>query len=207
MMKPDKFPTRTLSAEKTTAILEGAMQVFLEQGYVGTTMDRIAAAAGVSKPTVYSHFHDKETLFNALIEQWVQKTQWATLPAEMRADSVSSDVSPEAVLRQLANRMLDSCINDPEKITFIRLILGESGRFPELGRAFVQHMDKPMLDALTNYLAARPHLNCSDPTAVAYMFAGTLIFFLMTHVMLHGKDILGMDRDRIIDQLIAVLCH
>ncbi|MCY7276359.1 MAG: TetR/AcrR family transcriptional regulator, partial [Phormidesmis sp. CAN_BIN44] len=30
------------------------MRVFLEQGYVGTTMDRIATAAGVSKPTLYS---------------------------------------------------------------------------------------------------------------------------------------------------------
>ncbi len=203
MMKSDKFPARSLSAEKTTAILEGAMQVFLEQGYVGTTMDRVAAAAGVSKPTVYSHFHDKETLFNALIEQWVQKTQWATLPPEMLQASVAPEISPEDILRQLANRILDSCIDDPEKITFIRLILGESGRFPELGRTFVQHMDKPMLDALADYLR-RSDLDCPDPGAAAYMFNGTLIFFLMTHIMLHGKSILGMDRDRIVDQLIAV---
>lgn len=183
------------------------MQVFLDQGYVGTTMDRVAAAAGVSKPTVYSHFHDKETLFNALIEQWVQKTQWAQLPPEMLSHSLAqSDGSPEKILRQLANAILDSCIDNPGKITFIRLILGESGRFPELGRAFVQHMDKPMLDALSQYLNGRPELNCIDPEATAYMFTGTLIFFLMTHIMLHGQEILGLDRDRIVDQLIAVLC-
>jgi len=180
------------------------MQVFLEQGYVGTTMDRVAAAAGVSKPTVYNHFHDKETLFNALVEQWVRKTQWLTIPQEMLQ---SSSESPQKVLRQLANNMLDCCTNSPEKITFIRLILGESGRFPELGQAFVQHMDKPMLDVLTNYLSDRPELDLPDPQAAAYAFAGTLIFFMMTHVMLHGRDILQMDRDRLVDHLIAVSCQ
>ena len=69
-------PSRQLSPEKTAAILDGAMQVFLEQGYVGTTMDRIAAAAGVSKPTVYSHFQDKATLFTSLMEQLVKNNQW-----------------------------------------------------------------------------------------------------------------------------------
>lgn len=195
--------TRALSAEKTAAILEGAMQVFLEQGYVGTTMDRVAAAAKVSKPTVYSHFHDKETLFNALVEQWVHKTQWVTLPQEMLQ---ASSEPPEKVLRQLANNMLDSCIHDPEKITFIRLVLGESGRFPELGRAFVQHMDKPMLNVLTQYLSTHSELNLPDPEAAAYSFAGTLIFFLMTHIMLHGQNILQMDRDRLVNHLIAVSC-
>ena len=75
-MEPSKTPNaiRQLSSSKTAAILDGAMRVFLEQGYVGTTMDRVAAAAGVSKPTVYSHFHDKEGLFNALMEQLVRKS-------------------------------------------------------------------------------------------------------------------------------------
>ncbi len=200
--------TRTLSSEKSAAILEGAMQVFLEQGYVGTTMDRVAAASGVSKPTVYSHFHDKETLFNALIEQCVKKTHWATLPPEMLQPSLHpSAVPPEKVLRQLANSILESCMGNAEKITFIRLILGESGRFPELGRAFVQHMDKPILDALTQYLSVCPQLNLPDPRAAAYMFTGTLIFFLMSHVMLHSHDILSMEHDRLVDHLIATICQ
>ncbi|NJL21721.1 MAG: TetR/AcrR family transcriptional regulator [Leptolyngbyaceae cyanobacterium SM1_3_5] len=203
-MEPAKASsTRPLSSEKTAAILEGAMQVFLEQGYVGTTMDRVAAASKVSKPTVYSHFRDKEALFNALIEQWVQKTQWATPPLEMLQPSATP---PQTVLRQFANSILDSCTDSPEKITFIRLILGESGRFPALGQAFVQDMDKPVLEVLTQYLSACPELDLLDPQSAAYMFVGTLIFFLTTHVMLHGRDILRMDRDRLVDHLIAVCC-
>ena len=63
---------RQLSPEKAEAILAGGMQEFLAHGYAGTSMDRIATAAGVSKATVYSHFQDKEGLFTALIEQLVQ---------------------------------------------------------------------------------------------------------------------------------------
>lgn len=193
-------PGRQLSPEKTAAILDGAMRVFLEQGYVGTTMDRVAVAAGVSKPTVYSHFHDKESLFNTLIAQWVEKTQWATHPQAL----LEAQAAPEVLLRQLANDVLDSCIHDPEKITFIRLVMGESGRFPELGRAFVQHMDKPILEALTHYFESST-LCVPDPMAVAYTFMGTLIFFLINHEMLQGGDLVPMERDRLVEHLINVI--
>ena len=55
MVKPTADRT-----QKQEQILQGAMQVFLAQGYEGTSMDRIAAAAGVSKHTIYSYFHDKQ---------------------------------------------------------------------------------------------------------------------------------------------------
>ena len=63
-----------------------------------------------------------------------------------------------------------------------------------------------MPDVLTRYLSACPELNLLDPQAAAYMFVGTLIFFLNTHAMLHGQDILRMERDRLVDHLIAVCC-
>ena len=54
---------------KREQILQGATRVFLQHGYAGTSMDRVAAEAGVSKQTIYSHFQDKEGLFTALIER------------------------------------------------------------------------------------------------------------------------------------------
>ena len=50
-------------ADKEELILQGALQVFMTQGYTAASMDRIAAAAGVSKSTLYSYFRDKEGLF------------------------------------------------------------------------------------------------------------------------------------------------
>ena len=67
---PDKSPAprptgpgRPKDLGKRAAILAAARQMFTTQGYEGTSMDQIAAEAGVSKLTVYSHFQDKDTLF------------------------------------------------------------------------------------------------------------------------------------------------
>jgi AcrR family transcriptional regulator len=203
-MDADKSPNaaRQLSPEKTAAILEGATRIFLEEGYAGTTMDRVATAAGVSKPTIYSHFHDKEGLFNALMAQMVQKMQWAKCAQDLRE---SPPELPEIVLHRLANEMLDSCIGNLERITFIRLVMGESGRFPELGRAFVQHAEKPALEALTHYLTVCPKLHLPDPAVAARMFMGTVIYFFMTQELLHGEDIIPLARERLVEQLTALI--
>src|SRR4051794_11294122 len=58
---------RPPSAAKRSAILAAATESFLTHGYTRTTLDDVAAAAGVSKQTVYSHFTDKETLFLAVL--------------------------------------------------------------------------------------------------------------------------------------------
>ncbi len=60
-------PGRPKDLEKRAAILEAAKQLFVKQGFEGTSMDAIANKAGVSKLTVYSHYRDKETLFAAAV--------------------------------------------------------------------------------------------------------------------------------------------
>ena len=60
-------PGRPKDLGKRAAILASARQMFAAQGYEGTSMDQIAASAGVSKLTVYSHFGDKEALFAAVV--------------------------------------------------------------------------------------------------------------------------------------------
>ncbi len=56
-------PGRPKDLGKRAAILDAAKEMFIEQGFNGVSMDGIAARAGVSKLTVYSHFGDKDTLF------------------------------------------------------------------------------------------------------------------------------------------------
>lgn len=60
-------PGRPKDLGKRAAILEAAKSRFVRDGFVGVSMDQIAAEAGVSKLTVYSHFGDKETLFGEAI--------------------------------------------------------------------------------------------------------------------------------------------
>lgn len=61
-------PGRPKDLGKRAAILEAAKQMFTQHGFDGVSMDQIAAAAGVSKLTVYSHYGDKEALFVAVVK-------------------------------------------------------------------------------------------------------------------------------------------
>lgn len=76
---PSRAPAATRGAGrpkdpgKRAAILEAAKAMFPRLGYEGVSMDAIAAEAGVSKLTVYSHFSDKETLFAEAIRAKVEE--------------------------------------------------------------------------------------------------------------------------------------
>ncbi len=192
---------RQKSVEKAEAILEGAMQEFLAHGYAATSMARIAAAAGVSKATVYSHFQDKEGLFTELIQR-LARERYRTIFAPQHPQSLKE---PRIFLRSLATKILDNATGDPQFHDFMRIIVGESGRFPQLARAYVHNITKPFIEILSQYLASHSKLKLPDPEATVRVFIGTLVSFLIFQELLHGKKILPMERERLIDTLIYLI--
>ena len=189
---------RQLSSDKTAAILAGGMQEFLAHGYAATSMDRVATAAGVSKATVYSHFQDKEGLFTELIEQLVRGEFQSIFDAS--AEELRS--APSIFLRDLANRFFDMAATETQFMSFMRLIIGESGRFPQLAQAFVRHVEQTSFRMLQQYLESCPQLKLADPEATARIFIGAIVHFLIVQEMLHGKEIVPMERDRLINALV-----
>lgn len=201
---------RQLSPEKAAAILEGGMQEFLKHGYAATSMDRVAAAAGVSKATVYNHFHDKEGLFTALIEQLVQgkfRLVFGGSGEDMRSLRAApvAQSHPRVFLRQIANRWMDMGASDPQFLNFMRVIIGESGRFPDLAKVFVSNIERTSYKMLRQYFENCPHLKLADPEATARIFMGSLVHFVIIQEMLHGKDIMPMEKERLIDNLIEAI--
>jgi len=185
--------------DKATAILQGAMQEFLRHGYAGTSMDGVAAAAGVSKATIYSYFSDKRCLFERLVQQMAQQKFRALF------EPLPLEGEPRTVLRQLAQHALDLMGNDPQMMDFARLLIGESGHFPELAQTFVSHLSKPGIDRLSYYLACHPELEIADSEAAARLFVGTLFYFMVTQKILHGEAIAPMDSERLVETLVATL--
>jgi len=60
---------RLPAAERRELVLESAGELFGERGYAHTSLDEIAAAAGVTKPILYRHFDSKKALYLALLER------------------------------------------------------------------------------------------------------------------------------------------
>ena len=189
---------RQKSTEKAEAIIEGAMQEFLAHGYAATSMDRVAKAAGVSKATVYSHFGDKEGLFNALMKV-LAEDKFKTAMTLQESPSLEQD--PQLFLQHLANKLLDSGISDRTFQNFIRIIIGESGRFPELAKAYVNNLAKPGIEILTKYFKSHPELNLPDEEATVRVFLGTLIYYVILQGLLHGKDLIPLESDRLVNTL------
>jgi TetR/AcrR family transcriptional repressor of mexJK operon len=184
---PAEFDGEHRSARKRRAIIEAATNVFLSNGYLGTTMDEIAALARVSKQTVYKHFADKERLFSEIVTAKVDEI------ADPNTDEVlnlgdTGDL--ERDLRRFARRQLRA-VMDPGLLQLRRLVIGESGRFPQLGRLFYERGPGRTIDALATTferLASRGVLELHDPRLAAAHFNWLVMSIPLNQAMLLGED-------------------
>jgi TetR/AcrR family transcriptional repressor of mexJK operon len=175
------------STRKRRAILEAATTVFLRNGYVGTSMDEIAALAAVSKQTVYKHFADKERLFCAIVNTTVDEVSDPNYD-EVLGLRESADV--EADLRELARRQLER-VMQPRILQLRRLLIGEAARFPELGRAFYERGPLRTIGALASAfagLAAKGVLEVDDADLAAAHFNWLIMSIPLNEAMLCGRD-------------------
>ena len=154
------------SARKRQAVLDGAALVFVEEGFQAASMDRIAAAAGVSKRTVYKHFRSKRELFDSFVStKWEELTIWVLEPMEL-------DNDPAQELFRFATHMLGRLL-DPSALKIVRMVVSEFLRDPELGRDFFQKTRSLGLDELSTYLSLateRGLLRVEDSDSAAAQF-------------------------------------
>jgi AcrR family transcriptional regulator len=128
------------------AILDVAAQSFLEHGYAGTTMSAIAATLGGSKGTLWSYFASKEVLFAAVIDRVTQAFRAQLSLILNPRDGV------EAALRRFCTEFLRK-VTSPEAIALHRLVVGETNRFPEIGRIFYERAPRLTQELLAGFLA------------------------------------------------------
>jgi TetR/AcrR family transcriptional repressor of mexJK operon len=134
---------RALSDKKREAILHGGKAVFLKRGFGGASMDQVAAAAGVSKMTVYRHFGSKEELFAGVITELCQR-----IVAEDLAEIFARE--PREALRAFARKMTD-IVFARDTVELHRIVIAESRRFPKLGALFYETGPQACIDALEDY--------------------------------------------------------
>lgn len=151
---------------KRNAILMAAAQLFLEQGYEPVSMDAIAAAADVSKRTVYSYFDSKTTLFSAVLVAHCNSMGGIALPDHPAGHD------PRKVLTEFG-RVFVRMITSPRAVAMQRVIFREVERLPEVGRTFFQNGPARHIAKLSEYLKqvdAEGKLDVPDPTGSAFLF-------------------------------------
>ena len=203
--KTKSSPKRAGRLASGGAIRETAISLFLRKGYQGTSMDEIAAEAGVSKQTVYTHFADKEQLFTDLIrgntgvaEEFVQ----AMLPALQDPNDL------EAELRALARRYVAAVIQ-PQVLQLRRLIAGEAGRFPDLACDYYERVPEAVTGALAErlrQLADQGLLRVDDATLAARHLAWLVLGIPLDRAMFcrNESDYSHEDLERFADAGVRV---
>ena len=192
------------SARKRRQIVEAAAAAFLRNGYLGTSMDEIAALAGVSKQTVYKQFADKERLFKEIVLDAIDRVGE---PFFGGIDALEDTEDLEADLRKLAGQLI-SVVRDPRLLQLRRLVIGEAGRFPELGRTYYERGPGRSADTLGSQfraLAARGLLRVDDPTLAAQHFNWLVLSIPINQAMFSvDVDFPPDELDRYADQAVRI---
>jgi len=157
------------SARKRRAILDAARTLFLRNGYVGTSMDDVAALAKVSKQTVYKHFGDKRSMF---VELLTGDMGGADDAVAALAEAVPQSDDLERDLRVFARAYLAS-VMQPHLVRLRRVVIGEAERFPDLARTWYSRGPEQayaMFAGWFEVLDRRGLLHVDDPLLAAQEF-------------------------------------
>lgn len=153
------------------AILDLAEASFLELGYSGATMSAIAGMLGGSKATLWRYFPSKELLFTAALDRATGELHTgleAILEQRNEVFPTLCDFCEEYLLRTTS----------PRAVALQRVVIGEAGRFPELGRIFYERGPNKTILILTEYLERSMVdgiIRQEDPLEVALMLIGRCI--------------------------------
>ena len=154
---------------KRRVIVEAASDLFLRHGFLGVSMDEVAARAAVSKQTLYKQFANKQALFVGVVQVMTGEASSRVQAAMIEPDDPAQ---LSAQLHAHGHRLLEIVLT-PRLMQLRRLVIGEAGRFPELGRALYDGgpgSSMAMLAATFARWAERGLLSLDDPAMAASHF-------------------------------------
>lgn len=137
-------PTRSRSEVKRQQILDAASELFVSHSFDAVSMDRVAQLAGVSKQTVYSHFGNKEALFEAAIGGRCNVYQIN--------EALFTGHEANTVLQQFA-QLFSLLILSQEALAVFRTCIAQSLTHPQLAEIYFEAGPEQVISLFTQYLA------------------------------------------------------
>ena len=118
-------PTQAEALAIERRLREAAIEAFVDNGFEGTTMEAVAAAAGITKRTLYAKYADKEALFAAVIPRALADMPFLGVAIEVPDGDLTNS------LCQLARQIIERLV-DPTAVRLRRLAMLEADRIAEL---------------------------------------------------------------------------
>ena len=156
-------PTREQSEQRNQELLDRALDLFLERGFEGATIEAIVDSVGMARRTVYERYGDKITLFKAALERAID--DWVVPVDRLRA--VESD-DFEASLLAVA-RLMVANIRTPSGMRLARIANAEVFRMPEIAASLWERTAQLALTYLIDLFRRRLSAETAEDCALAFM--------------------------------------
>ena len=157
---------------RPSELLEAALEIFVERGYAAARLEDVAARAGVSKGTLYLYYANKEELFKAVV-----RTSIAPLIAQTRQVIESSSQDSASLLGEFL-RIWWTRYGGTRLAGITKLVVGESGNFPEMARFYNEEVVSGNQELITFILKrgmSRGEFRRLDVDAVAHSVMAPLV--------------------------------
>jgi TetR/AcrR family transcriptional regulator, mexJK operon transcriptional repressor len=170
------------------ALVDAARTLFLRKGYAGTTMEEIAALAGLTKRTVYNNYADKDALFTEIVANVIAYAEEFArgLHEEFTVGITAANL--RASLEDLGRRLALGIVR-PEVVALRRLLIGEARAFPALAAEYFDRAPGQVIKALASgfeHLGEVGLLQVADARRAAAQFAYLVAGEPLDHAMLVG---------------------
>ncbi|MBI1212227.1 MAG: TetR family transcriptional regulator [Alphaproteobacteria bacterium] len=187
-------------AEFAAKVLKAAWQLFVEKGYAGTSMDDVAAAVGVSKPTVYEAYKNKQHLFEAVINTVTD--EFDPVATQQIADYQGS----MADLFRVIPGAVRVFVRQQRRTDLVRVLISEGRRMPFLVAKYREALWERELGAWAKLLGAamdRGEFRRMDPMVAARICAAPAINIMVERIVYGDNTVPDEIVDAFVDEAFA----
>lgn len=198
-------PSRDAAQALRDRILDVATELLLAHGYGATSIEAIARKARVSKRTFYHRFPDKSALMSAVVVRLIDRLRPPPEVALIEGDRL------EAILQHLGSLILHAAL-DPRVLQLQRLIVAESGRFPDLAAGVARAGGRQEAVTLISGLLLRhadrdPSLTPADAAFAAHQFLQMTVSLPQLRALGLGPPMSPSELDAWVQGTVALFLH
>lgn len=190
--------------DRPQELLAAALQLFVERGYAATRLEDVAALAGVSKGTLYLYFDGKESLFKSVV-----RSNMLPLLDEAEARVDRHEGSSAELLCQLIRNWWDAAAQSGLN-GIAKLMLAESGNFPELARFYheeiIARSDATVVRVLERGMA-RGEFRPIDAEAMKKVIVAPVVMLMLWERSLAPCAIAPIDTEAYLKSLMDLCTH
>ena len=172
---PPRPGTRGEPEKTRGAILAAALHEFASEGVAGARIDEIARLAGVNKALLYYYFHDKESLYGAVIDDVFQRMR------ERLLSVLNSDMRPREMIVEYAKTHFDYIASSPEYPRLVQQEMMRAGRqksphLKRIAQTYFHPVYTRLLEVLQHGIDTREFRRV-EPRRFAMMMAAAVVHY------------------------------